>query len=101
LTAISFSSAIITENVRGGNLGKSFSRRYEPERTGIIRAVNIYEFDFVLPSELIAQFPAEQRTSIRMLHLEGSTGALHDAAFVDLAGYVRAGEVMVFNNTRD
>jgi len=62
--------------------------------------VKIQDFDFALPPELIAQFPAEQRASSRMLHLEGSTGALHDAAFVDLPGYVRAGDVMVFNDTR-
>ena len=35
-----------------------------------------------------------------MLHLEGLTGAMHDARFADLPRYVRAGDVMVFNDTR-
>jgi S-adenosylmethionine:tRNA ribosyltransferase-isomerase len=61
--------------------------------------VKIQDFDFVLPPELIAQFPAEQRGSSRMLHLEGSTGTLRDYAFTDLVQYLRAGDVMVFNDT--
>ncbi|SEP24511.1 tRNA preQ1(34) S-adenosylmethionine ribosyltransferase-isomerase QueA [Nitrosovibrio sp. Nv6] len=62
--------------------------------------MKIQDFDFHLPPELIAQFPPEQRASSRMLHLEGSTGALQDAMFTDLPGYLRAGDVMVFNDTR-
>ncbi|HET7062499.1 MAG TPA: tRNA preQ1(34) S-adenosylmethionine ribosyltransferase-isomerase QueA [Nitrosospira sp.] len=62
--------------------------------------MKIQDFDFVLPPELIAQFPAEKRASSRMLHLEGSTGALGDAAFADLPKYIRPGDVMVFNDTR-
>ena len=62
--------------------------------------MKIQDFDFDLPPELIAQFPVEQRGSSRMLHLEGLTGAMHDARFADLPRYVRAGDVMVFNDTR-
>ncbi|MBA4142243.1 MAG: tRNA preQ1(34) S-adenosylmethionine ribosyltransferase-isomerase QueA [Nitrosospira sp.] len=58
------------------------------------------DFAFDLPSELIAQFPAAQRGSSRMLHLGGCGGALHDAMFADLPRYVRAGDVVVLNNTR-
>ncbi|HEU4854028.1 MAG TPA: tRNA preQ1(34) S-adenosylmethionine ribosyltransferase-isomerase QueA [Nitrosospira sp.] len=62
--------------------------------------MKIQDFDFDLPPELIAQFPTEQRASSRMLHLEGSTGGLRDAMFADLPGYLRTGDVMVFNDTR-
>ena len=62
--------------------------------------MKIQDFDFDLPPELIAQFPPEQRASSRLLHLEGSTGGLRDAMFADLPRYLRAGDVMVFNDTR-
>lgn len=63
-------------------------------------AMKIQDFDFTLPAELIAQFPAEQRTSSRMLHLDGASGMLSDTMFADLPGYLRTGDVMVFNDTR-
>lgn len=63
-------------------------------------AMKIQDFDFNLPAELIAQFPAERRTSSRMLHLDGAGNTLNDAMFVELPGYLRAGDVMVFNDTR-
>ncbi|KIO49314.1 tRNA preQ1(34) S-adenosylmethionine ribosyltransferase-isomerase QueA [Nitrosospira sp. NpAV] len=62
--------------------------------------MKVQDFDFNLPSELIAQFPAKERGSSRMLHLEGSSGLLRDAMFSDLPRYLRAGDVMVFNDTR-
>lgn len=62
--------------------------------------MKIQDFDFSLPAELIAQFPAEQRTSSRMLHLDGVGNTLSDAMFADLPSYLRAGDVMVFNDTR-
>ena len=62
--------------------------------------MKIQDFDFDLPCELIAQAPAEQRASSRMLHLEGSSGVLRDRMFADLPQYLRAGDVMVFNDTR-
>jgi S-adenosylmethionine:tRNA ribosyltransferase-isomerase len=62
--------------------------------------MKIQDFDFDLPPHLIAQFPAEHRASSRMLHMEGSTGALQDSMFSDLPQYLRAGDVMVLNDTR-
>lgn len=63
----------------------------------IIEGMKTQDFDFNLPSELIAQFPPEHRTSSRMLYLDG--GRLQDALFTDLTNYLRAGDVMVFNDT--
>jgi S-adenosylmethionine:tRNA ribosyltransferase-isomerase len=58
------------------------------------------DFDFYLPPELIAQFPAEQRTSSQLLCLDGTNGMLADKMFADLPNYLRAGDVVVFNDTR-
>ena len=67
---------------------------------GIIRAMKIQDFDFDLPPELIAQFPAEKRGNSRMLHLDAASGALQDRMFADLPSYLRPGDVIVFNDTR-
>jgi len=58
------------------------------------------DFDFYLPAELIALYPAEQRASSRMLYLDGINNQLRDALFSDLPGYLRAGDVVVFNDTQ-
>ena len=58
------------------------------------------DFDFHLPPELIAQYPAAERAASRLLHLDGATGEIADRAFRDLATFVEPGDVMVFNNTR-
>jgi len=62
--------------------------------------MKIQDFDFDLPPELIAQFPAEKRGSSRMLHLDAASGALQDRMFADLPSYLRPGDVIVFNDTR-
>jgi S-adenosylmethionine:tRNA ribosyltransferase-isomerase len=56
------------------------------------------EFDFVLPEQLIAQHPPEQRGSSRLLYTHD--GVLEDCSFADLLQLVRAGDVMVLNDTR-
>jgi S-adenosylmethionine:tRNA ribosyltransferase-isomerase len=55
-------------------------------------------FDFELPSERIALRPASPRDSARMLVLDG--GATHDAHVRDLPALLRAGDCLVFNDTR-
>lgn len=56
------------------------------------------EFDFVLPEQLIAQHPPERRGASRMLYAHD--GVLEDRAFADLLQLVRAGDVIVLNDTR-
>lgn len=58
------------------------------------------DFDFFLPSDLIAQFPPKQRTDSRMLYLDSPCDRFQDALFIDLPKYLRAGDVIVFNDTR-
>ncbi|PXW90706.1 S-adenosylmethionine:tRNA ribosyltransferase-isomerase [Nitrosomonas sp. Nm84] len=57
------------------------------------------DFDFYLPAELIAQLPAEQRTGSRLLYLDSVNDCWQDTLFSDLPSYLRAGDVMVFNDT--
>ncbi|MFZ3087337.1 MAG: S-adenosylmethionine:tRNA ribosyltransferase-isomerase, partial [Methylotenera sp.] len=58
------------------------------------------DFDFYLPSQLIAQHPAQERTASRMLHLNGATGDLEDKLFLDFPDACNAGDLLVFNDTR-
>jgi len=55
-------------------------------------------FDFDLPDSLIALRPVRPRRSARMLHAEG--GVLADRIMGDLPSVLRAGDVLVFNDTR-
>ncbi|MBD3761318.1 tRNA preQ1(34) S-adenosylmethionine ribosyltransferase-isomerase QueA [Rhizorhabdus sp.] len=56
-------------------------------------------FDFDLPPENIALRPASPRDSARMLVVEGASG-LSDRLVSDLPGLLRAGDCLVFNDTR-
>lgn len=58
------------------------------------------DFDFDLPSDLIAQFPAAQRSDSRLLCLDGNTGGLRDAMFRDLPSLLSPDDLLVFNDTR-
>ncbi|HBA85639.1 MAG TPA: tRNA preQ1(34) S-adenosylmethionine ribosyltransferase-isomerase QueA [Verrucomicrobia bacterium] len=58
------------------------------------------DFDYHLPQELIAQEPSVQRDQSRMLVLHRETGRLEHRCFSDLPGYLRAGDLMVVNDTR-
>ena len=66
----------------------------------IIGGVRLSDFDYDLPSELIAQHPAAERTASRLLHLDGRSGALEDLRFRDIVGLVAASDVIVVNDTR-
>jgi S-adenosylmethionine:tRNA ribosyltransferase-isomerase len=58
------------------------------------------DFQYELPEELIARFPAERRSDSRLLHLAGGTGAIADRRMTELPGLLRAGDLLVFNDTR-
>ncbi|MDB6061116.1 MAG: tRNA preQ1(34) S-adenosylmethionine ribosyltransferase-isomerase QueA [Verrucomicrobiaceae bacterium] len=62
--------------------------------------MNLSDFHFDLPDALIARFPAAQRTASRLLVLDGNTGGIEHRQFTDLLDYLRAGDLLVFNNTR-
>ena len=56
------------------------------------------DFDFALPPELIAQHPAAERSASRLL--DGRGAAPVDRVFRDLPALLRAGDLLVFNDTR-
>ncbi|MGC9460116.1 tRNA preQ1(34) S-adenosylmethionine ribosyltransferase-isomerase QueA, partial [Vibrio genomosp. F10] len=62
--------------------------------------MQVSDFHFELPDELIARYPTAERTASRLLHLDGMNGALNDRAFTDVLDLVEPGDLMVFNNTR-
>ena len=62
--------------------------------------MRLADFDYELPSDLIAQHPAAERAASRLLHLDGATGALEDRVFRDLPGLIDANDLLVFNDTK-
>lgn len=58
------------------------------------------DFNFTLPDELIAQFPAQERRASRLLQLDGSTGELRDAWFRELPDLLAPNDLLIFNDTR-
>lgn len=62
--------------------------------------MRLSDFDYELPDELIAQQPLEQRDASRMLILNRDAQNLQDSKFDLLPEFIRAGDVLVVNNTR-
>lgn len=58
------------------------------------------DFDFDLPPELIAQFPAEERDESRLLICERASAQLKHTRFHQLPSLLRPGDLLVLNNTR-
>ena len=59
--------------------------------------MKLSDFDFDLPKSLIAQFPSEKRTDSKLL-VAGDD--IVDATFSDLGEFLRAGDLLVLNDTR-
>ncbi|WHZ20531.1 MAG: S-adenosylmethionine:tRNA ribosyltransferase-isomerase [Rhodanobacteraceae bacterium] len=58
------------------------------------------DFHYDLPVELIAQQPLPERSASRLLVLDAPRQSLADRTFRDLPGMLRAGDLLVFNDTR-
>ncbi len=58
------------------------------------------DFDYVLPQELIAQHPLEDRSASRLLVLDRNTGRFRDDSFKNIKNYLRPGDCLVLNDTR-
>ena len=58
------------------------------------------DFHYELPPELIAQTPTPERSASRLLALDGQSGELQDLRLRDLPRLLRAGDLLVFNDTR-
>jgi len=62
--------------------------------------VRTQDFDYHLPAGFIAQTPVEQRDSARLLVFNRETGVVGHDIFRNIPRYLRAGDVLVFNETR-
>ena len=62
--------------------------------------MDVRDFDFHLPQELIAQEPPARRTSARLLVLNRASGDLHHATVAQLPDLLTPGDLVVVNNTR-
>jgi S-adenosylmethionine:tRNA ribosyltransferase-isomerase len=62
--------------------------------------MNIAEFDFELPAELIAQDPPSVRGASRLLVLDRRSQQMHDTTFDRLPDYLTSGDLLVLNDTR-
>ena len=62
--------------------------------------MQLSDFDYHLPEELIAQHPADERAGSRLLHVDGNTGVIEDRQFTDLASLVAPNDILVFNDTK-
>jgi S-adenosylmethionine:tRNA ribosyltransferase-isomerase len=58
------------------------------------------DFDYELPVSYIAQTPLEHRDQSRLLILDRQSGELQHAIFKDLGKYLKAGDILVINETR-
>lgn len=58
------------------------------------------DFDYDLPTGLIAQHPAEPRDSCRLLVLDRASGQIDHRTFADIVEYLEPGDVLVVNETR-
>lgn len=62
--------------------------------------MNVSDFDFHLPADLIAQDPPDERGASRLLVLDRATGRVAHHRFTDLPSLLRAGDLLVINDTR-
>ncbi|WP_432211487.1 tRNA preQ1(34) S-adenosylmethionine ribosyltransferase-isomerase QueA [Acinetobacter variabilis] len=61
--------------------------------------MQLSDFSFDLPDELIARYPLEQRSASRLLHLDAQ-GQYHDHQFTDILDLLNEGDLLVLNDTK-
>ena len=62
--------------------------------------MNVKDYDYDLPEELIAQDPLEDRSSSRLMVLDHETGEVEHRHFTDILEYLHPGDCLVINNTK-
>lgn len=62
--------------------------------------MNIDDYDYILPKELIAQSPIKNRSDSRLLIMEKTSGLLKDDVFKNITTYFKKGDVLVLNDTK-
>ncbi len=62
--------------------------------------MKLSDFDYQLPAELIAYEPLTERSSSRLLVVDEATETFTDKHFYELSQFLKAGDLLVFNNTK-
>lgn len=62
--------------------------------------MQLSDFYFDLPDELIARYPKTERTASRLLQLNGENGEISHRTFSDVYELINQGDLLIFNNTR-
>lgn len=62
--------------------------------------MEVKDFDYELPVELIAQTPLEKRSNSKLMLLNKQTGEIEHKHFYDIIDYLNKGDVLVLNNTK-
>ena len=62
--------------------------------------MNVTDFDYNLPEELIAQTPLKKRDSSKLLVLDKNNGDIKHETFSNITNYLRSGDVLVLNDTK-
>ena len=62
--------------------------------------MNVKDYDYDLPEELIAQDPLEDRSSSRLMVLDRQPGDVEHRHFTDILEYLHPGDCLVINNTK-
>ena len=62
--------------------------------------MQVTDFNYDLPKELIAQHPMEKRDECRLMVLDKETGAIEHKKFKDILDYFKKGDCLVLNDTR-
>ena len=62
--------------------------------------MNISEFDYELPENLIAQMPADKRQNSKMLVLDKQNKTIEHKHFFDIVNYIEPNSILVLNNTK-
>jgi S-adenosylmethionine:tRNA ribosyltransferase-isomerase len=63
-------------------------------------SARLSDYDFALPRELIASRPLPDRAASRMMVVDRAGGTIRHRMFRDLPEYIRAGDMLVLNNSR-
>ncbi len=62
--------------------------------------MNLHDFDYELPEELIAQHPSPRRDESRLILFERRTGELRETRFINFPRYLQEGDLLVVNDSR-
>jgi len=62
--------------------------------------MRVEEFDYLLPKEMIAQYPVEERISSRLLVFDRGKGTIEHRHFQDITDYFHKGDLLVLNDSK-